>query len=167
MVPDLDLLTGLTEGQRQQALRWWITLAETERLRVYKHGVKWFFIFKVKTKDKGEEAGTIIKYAGLLRAIREEGWDTITTRKYRVATEKQFKDFERLRDLKIVAIKRGRPPLKLKQVQSYWGEIVESRAKGNSFATIAKYLKESHKIDITEVYLRCIYNKLHSDKDSK
>jgi hypothetical protein len=73
MEDTLNLLTGLTVGERKRLFSWLATLPEEKRIEIFQDGVKKSFQLRDERPDL---TGRINKYSAFVLAARRSGWDT-------------------------------------------------------------------------------------------
>jgi hypothetical protein len=157
----LTIITGLSDRQRKQALSWWANLPEEKNIEILQCGVQLYYQLK---QSHGELTGRINRYCALILSVRQNGWDTITNRGYRVAEESQLEDFSNLRTAKVAElVRKGRTPILRRKLFAFWGEVAEMKKKGYGFRPIAEYLLRTRKISVSAVYLSRLWKEVSND----
>jgi hypothetical protein len=154
----LEKLTGLAEKERKLALRWWVARPESEMLLIHRQGGKKYFQLNDfwEKQDCPPIDKQVLRFAALISAIRDAGWDSVRGKGYRVAGEKQLEDLNRLREAQIVPAKRGRPGKLTSRVLGHKGLIMRLLESGLSNAAMADHLKKHCKLLISPEHLRNI-----------
>jgi hypothetical protein len=154
----LDAITGITAPQRKRLLAWMLHRPESAIAETFQKSVAHYhrLVHQYPEATRG-----ICRLAAFLVVGREEGWDTREARRYRVAAEKQFHDFDEMLENRASAIKnRRRPPIKRRKVMAYWGVVVTLKQKGNGFRVIAEYLAKTHRLRVSPSYLNRLWKEL-------
>lgn len=147
----ITLITGIDEKQRKRVLCWSASLPEAQHIEIFKEAVKIAYQLK---NDHHDIPGKVGKYCAYILSSRRAGWDTLNGKGFRVAVDKQFDDFSRLRRTKVAELlTRGRTPILKRRVLAFWGVVVELKAEGLGFRTISDYLQKTHKIKVSPAYL--------------
>ncbi len=154
----LNPITGLTSKERKSVLSWVASLPEERIIEIFQDAVKKSFQLK---DEQPKLPGKTVKYCAFILAGRKNGWDTVRGKGYRVAGDEQFEDFTSLRSAKTAElIKRGRSPVKRKQILAYWGEVKELRANGVGFRGISQYLAKERKVKASASYLQMLWSEV-------
>lgn len=153
-----QLLTGgLTPKERANVRHWIASLPEEDYINVHHAAAKKYY----QLRD-GHPAisGKILHYCGHILAAREYGWDTLKGKGYRVAGDAQFEDLKDIRKMKFRNLKNNENAIIRRKVLGYWGEVKEAKQNGIGFRKIAKYLKQSRKIDVSPSYIHKIWKEV-------
>lgn len=156
----LLLTGGLTPKERSNARHWISSLSEEDYINVHHAAAKKYY----QLKD-GHPAipGKTLHYCGLILAAREYGWDTIKGKGYRVAGDAQFEDWQEIRKRKFGNLKKNENARTRRRVLGYWGEVREAKQNGIGFRKIARYLKQSRKIDVSPSYIHKIWKEIEEN----
>lgn len=155
MSDDLDLVTGLTQKEQKNVFLWVSTLSISLIVDIFQDAVRRTYQIK---HERPEMPGKETKFCGFILAARDAGWDTVKGKNYRVAGEKQFKDFDRIRETAITEmVRKTRPPILRRKVIAYWPEIKQIRSTGAGFGPISEYLMKKRKIKVSVRYLRQLW----------
>ena len=156
----LNIITGLTEQERNKVFSWVATLTDTQRLEIFQQAVKISYQLKDRSTDL---SGREQKYCAFILSARNAGWDSLKGKGFRVADQKQYDDFSNLRAASVAElIHRGRKPLLRKKVLAYWGEVAEEHGKGAGFRAIAVYLYDKRKIKVSASYLAQLWKEVNT-----
>ena len=154
----LNLVTGLTGGERKKVLSWVASLPEENIIEIFQEGVKKSFQLK---EERPDLHGRINKYCAFVMAARKAGWDTVKGKGYRVAAQEQYDDFSHLRKASAAGlIQRGRTPVVRLKILAYWGEVKELKADGMGFRPIADYLNRKRKLKVSATYLSKLWKEV-------
>lgn len=152
---DLTRITGMTESERRDCLRWLSRQAESFQINLMYHRFKIFHSLKTRY---AHENPSLIELAALHIAAKGQGW--LATRKMK--TKRPPTNNE----LKLIATRRQErteinrnPAKKREKLARIWGVVIELRASGHSYHAIAKYLSKAHRIKVTRQYLYQLYKK--------
>jgi len=167
MNDNLQMITGLTGGERKKVLSWMSSLTEERVIDIVQCGVKKGYQIK---DEYPELPGRIVKYCALILAVREAGWDTLRGKGYRVAEKPQFDDFDHIRKDGLDGIVKksqknvqaGRTPVVRKRVMAYWGEVVDLKSEGIGFRKIAAYLVKKRKVKVSWAHLAKIWKEVEN-----
>ena len=111
-----------------------------------------------------EVTGRLLRYAALILAAREAGWNTSVGKGYRVADQKQYEDWENIRKIRAVNLARDNIGPKKRAVIAYWGEIKELKEDALGFRRIAKYLGKYRKLKVSPSYLQQLWTEIETQK---
>jgi hypothetical protein len=165
MEDTLNLLTGLTVGDRKRLFSWLATLPEEKRIEIFQDGVKKSFQLHDERPDL---PGRINKYCAFVLAARRSGWDTLSGKGFRVAQQEQYDDFANLRQAKVAKLlQKGRTPIVKRKTIAYWGIIKELRIGGMAFRSISRYLLERHKLKVSSSYLATLWKELEAYNETQ
>jgi hypothetical protein len=165
MSGEIEYLTGLVATERKRVFKWVASLEEETLIKLFQAAVKRSYQIKA---EHPELDGKVAKYCAFVRAARDAGWDSLQSKGYRVAGEKQFSDFAEIRRAKAAAvIRKGRSPLLRKRILAYWGEILELKAEGIGFRPIADYLLKNRRIRVSASYLAKLWIEVAPDGTCK
>ena len=157
----LNLVTGLTGGERKKVLSWVASLPEDKVIEIFQDGVKKSFQLK---EERSDLPGRINKYCAFIMAARKAGWDTIKGKGYRVAEQEQYDDFSHLRKASVAGlIRKGRTPVLRRKILAYWGEVKELKAKGLGFRPVADYLTKTRKVKTSATYLAKLWKEVETE----
>ena len=157
------LLTGdLTPKERANARRWIASLPEEDYINVHHAAAKKYYQLKDGHSDV---PGKILHYCGLVLAAREYGWDTLKGKGYRVAEDDQFKDWEKIRKMRVQELRSNNNSLTKRKVLGYWGEIKSLKNDGAGFRIIARYLQQHRKISVSPSYIHKIWKEMEVNHD--
>ena len=103
---------------------------------------------------------------GLILAAREYGWDTLKGKGYRVAEDDQFKDWEKIRKMRVQELRSNNNSLTKRKVLGYWGEIKSLKNEmWPDSRIIARYLQQHRKISVSPSYIHKIWNEMEVNHD--
>lgn len=160
MNDELELVTGLSERDRQKIFNWVGSLPDTMAIDIFQDAVKKAYQLKDERPDL---QGKVVKYCAFVVAARNAGWGSVHGKGYRIAEKKQFEDFAYLRKTAAAKIAhQGRTPVLRRKVKAYWGEIKALKAEGLGFRPIAVYLLKKRKIKVSVSYLKMIWNEVET-----
>ncbi len=146
---------GLTTKDRAKILRWISSLPEDEFIAILQDSFNKYHSLKTAYSHVPRR---YLQYCGLILAGREQGWDTINGKGYRVAGADQFDDWSHIREMRIANLSRDRSSPTKRKVLSHWGEVVELKNGNIGFRRIAKYLRKYKKINVSASYLHLMWN---------
>lgn len=152
----IAMVTGLSNHERKQAIRWFADRADATKLSIFSSLVR--INYQIQ-HDYPALSGPTRRYCALVISIRQAGWN-LKQRKESRARERQQVDLTlSLRDEVIEKIRprRGRPPSIRHEVDAFWGEVIELVYEGNSFTTISKYLLKKRKVKVSSSHLAALY----------
>lgn len=151
MTEKMNRTTGLSEKERQDALRWYARQPEPTRVKIMKSRFKVFQSLKAKL---GGQNLPLLEYAALCIALKTEGY--LAEKQYRskkVVNERGLKKIKDRRLDKANALAKPRRGHKAAKLAKKWGVVVELREEGHSLQTICEYLKKHHKLTVSRQYL--------------
>lgn len=86
MTEQLNLITGLTEHERNKLFSWVASLPEEKIIEIFQDGVKKSFQLKGERPDI---PGRINKYCAFVITARKAGWDTIKGKRCQVDPKRE------------------------------------------------------------------------------
>jgi len=166
MNPDLIFkLTGYLSPSERSMIRHWIaSMPEDTYVSIHQKAEKKYYQLK---DGNPEVTGRLLRYAALILAAREAGWDTTRGKGYRVAGQKQYEDWENTRKIRTINLARDNIGHKKRAVMAYWGEVKELKEDGLGFRRIAKYLGKYRKLKVSPSYLQQLWTEVETQKEKE
>ena len=160
---NLNLVTGLTAGERKRLFSWIASLPEEKRIDVFQGGVK---KSSQLHKERPDLPGRINKYCALILTARRSGWDTVAGKGFRVAKQEQFEDFTHLRRANVAQLlQKGRTPTLKRKVLALWGVVKDLKANEVAFRPMSEYLLKNHKLKVSASYLSTLWKEMEEQHE--
>lgn len=150
-------ITGLFPNQRKNNIRWLASLPEKNIAEILLKSIDKYNTLKKTYKDYPQHLRLL---SAIILSTREQGWDTITGKGYRIAGKEQYHDWSNMRQNKIINLARDRPSPKKRQLLAHWGEVVELRKGQIGFRRISRYLKIYKKINVSPSYIHMLWGQI-------
>lgn len=162
---DVIIWTALTPEECSKGMRWFSARSHKEQAQVLALSQE-EILPRLQRKHSDRHGDAYMRLAALLLAIRENGFDLVRKRGFRVAGHKQFAQFDQLRAATLESIReRKKAPLR-KQVLAFWGEVCTlKRHENTGFLLIARYLLQAHKVKVSPQYLAKLWKELEGGQD--
>jgi hypothetical protein len=159
----LNLVTGLTAGERKRLFSWIASLPEGKRIDICQDGVKKSFQLR---KERPDLPGRINKYCALILIARRSGWNTVAGKGFRVAKQEQFEDFTNLRQAKVAQfLQKGRTPTLKRKIMALWGVVKDLKANEVAFRPMSEYLLKNHKLKVSASYLSTLWKEMEEQHE--
>lgn len=161
--PDLIFkLTGYLSPSERSKIRHWIAaMPEDAYISIHQKAEKKYYQLK---DGNPEVAGRLLRYAALILAAREAGWNTSRGKGYRVAGQKQYEDWKDIRKIRAANLAKDNVGPKKRAVIAYWGEIKELKEDALGFRRIARYLGKYRKLKVSPSYLQQLWAEIETQK---
>ena len=157
---DVIIWSSLTPAECSKGVRWFAARPSKEQAQILATSQE-KILPRLQSKNADRHADAHMRFAALLLAIRESGFDLIRKRGYRIAGNKQFEQFDQLRASTLMSIKERRKAPLRKQVLAYWGDVCTlKRNESAGFLLISRFLLQVHKIKISPQYLAKLWKEL-------